>query len=131
MRKFLILALFVLGMYNVYACPDCEAPALDAAQEIILTEVYDMMPLDDAEDDGRGTIPDPTQFCASISGNLLFVGAYTDAPAYVEVINQDTGEVVVEEYFEGEAEVIIEQTGWYIVQIYSAYIAVAGDFIIE
>lgn len=131
MRKFLILALFVLGMYNVYACPDCEAPALDAAQEIVLTEVYDMMPLDDAKDDGRGTIPDPTQFCASISGNLLFVGAYTDAPAYVEVINQDTGEVVVEEYFEGETEVTIEQTGWYIVQIYSAYIAVAGDFEVQ
>ena len=55
MKKFFILALCVLGIYNVYACPDCEAPALDAAQEIVLTEVYDMMPLDDAKDDGRGT----------------------------------------------------------------------------
>lgn len=131
MRKFLILALFVLGMYNVYACPDCEAPALDAAQEIILTEVYNIMPLDDPENDIHEGTPDPNRFYASIDGNLLFVGAYTDAPAYVEVINQDTGEVVVEEYFEGEAEVIIEQTGWYIVQIYSAYIAVAGDFEVQ
>lgn len=131
MRKFLILALFVLGTYNVYACPDCEAPALDAAQEIILSEVYSIDPLDDANRETLGERPRPTRFYASIDGNLLFVGAYTDAPAYVEVINQDSGEVVVEEYFEGEAEVIIEQTGWYIVQIYSAYIAVAGDFEVQ
>ena len=45
MKKLFILALFVLGIYNVYACPDCEAPALDAAQEIILTEVYSIDPL--------------------------------------------------------------------------------------
>ena len=89
------------------------------------------MPLDDPENDIHEGTPDPNRFYASIDGNLLFVGAYTDAPAYVEVINQDTGEVVVEEYFEGEAEVIIEQTGWYIVQIYSAYIAVAGDFEVQ
>lgn len=66
MKKLLIIALFVLGMCNVYACPDCEAPALDAAQEIILTEVYNIMPLDDAEDKGFGYRPDPNRFYASI-----------------------------------------------------------------
>ncbi len=123
MKKFFILALFVLGM--------CNAPVFGMEHEIVLTELYSIMPLDDPDDDGAGGRPNPTQIYATIDGNHLSVGAYTEMPAYVEVIDQETGEVVVEEYFEGEAEVIIEQTGLYIVQIYSAYIAVAGDFIIE
>lgn len=123
MKKLFILALFVLGM--------CNAPVFGMEHEIVLTELYSIMPLDDPDDDGAGGRPNPTQIYATIDGNHLSVGAYTEMPAYVEVIDQETGEVVVEEYFEGEAEVIIEQTGWYIVQIYSAYIAVAGDFIIE
>ena len=41
MKKFFILALFVLGMYN--------ASAFAMAQEIILTELYSIMPLDDAK----------------------------------------------------------------------------------
>lgn len=72
MRKFLILALFVLGMYNVYACPDCEAPALDAAQEIILSEVYNIMPLDDPENDIHEGTPDSNRFYASIGGIVFF-----------------------------------------------------------
>ena len=93
MKKILILALFVLGM--------CNASAFGMTQEIILTELYSIMPLDDPGNTSVGTRPDPTLFRASIDGNQLSVGADTDAPAYVEVIDEETGEVVVEEEFEG------------------------------
>ena len=128
MKKLLIIALFLLGMYNAQACPNCEAPALETLQEIILTELYSLMPLDDPGDEGRGGGPDPTQFRASISGNLLSIGAYTDMPAYVEVIDDETGEVVVEEEFLNEIETTIDQTGSYIIQIYSGYTIMTGEF---
>ena len=130
MKKLLIIALFVQCMYNALACANYEAPALETAQEIILTEVYDIMPLDDPGDEGAGKRPNPARFHAFINGNLLFVGAYTNAPAYVEVINQETGEVVVEEYFDGEIEFPLDQVGLFTIQIYSNYTAVAGDFVL-
>ena len=123
MKKILIIALFVLGMCNV--------SAFGMVQEVILTELYPIMPLDDANDEGRGRRPDPNLFHALIDGNHLSVGADTDAPAYVEVINQETGEVVVEEEFEGETEVTIDQTGSYIVQIYSGNTVMTGEFEVE
>ena len=123
MKKILILALFVLGM--------CNASAFGMTQEIILTELYSIMPLDDPGNTSVGTRPDPTLFRASIDGNQLSVGADTDAPAYVEVIDEETGEVVVEEEFEGETEVTIDQTGSYIVQIYSGNTVMTGEFEVE
>ena len=123
MKKLLVITLFVLGMCNV--------SAFGMVQEVILTEVYSIMPLDDPEDDGAGERPDPTRFHASIDGNQLSVGADTDMPAYVEVIDEETGEVVVEEEFEGETEVTIDQTGSYIVQIYSGNTVMTGEFEVE
>ena len=123
MKKILVITLFVLGMCNV--------SAFGMVQEVILTEVYSIMPLDDPEDDGAGERPDPTRFHASIDGNQLSVGADTDMPAYVEVIDEETGEVVVEEEFEGETEVTIDQTGSYIVQIYSGNTVMTGEFEVE
>ena len=123
MKKILIIALFVLGMYN--------APMFGIVQEIILTELYSIMPLDDAKENTLGRGPDPTRFNASIDGNQLSVGADTDMPAYVEVIDEETGEVVVEEEFEGETEVTIDQTGSYIVQIYSGNTVMTGEFEVE
>ena len=123
MKKFFILALFVLGM--------CNAPVFGMEHEIVLTELYSIMPLDDPDDDGAGERPDPTRFHASIDGNQLSVGADTDMPAYVEVIDEETGEVVVEEEFEGETEVTIDQTGSYIVQIYSGNTVMTGEFEVE
>ena len=120
MKKFFILALFVLGMYN--------ASAFAMAQEIILTELYSIMPLDDAKEETLGERPDPNRFHASVDGNELLVGAYTDIPAYVEVIDEETGEVVVEEEFVDETEVTIDQTGSYIVQIYSGNTIMTGEF---
>ena len=123
MKKILILALFVLGM--------CHASAFGMTQEIILTELYSIMPLDDAEYEGRGTRPDPTLFRAFIDGDHLSVGAYTEMPAYVEVIDQETGEVVVEEEFEEEIATTIDQTGSYVVQIYSGNTIMTGEFEVE
>ena len=123
MKKLLILALFVLGMYN--------APMFGMVQEIILTELYSIMPLDDAKENTLGRGPDPTRFNASIDGNQLSVGADTDMPAYVEVINQETGEVVADEEFEDETEISIEVAGSYTVQIYSGNTVMTGEFEVE
>jgi hypothetical protein len=131
MKKLAFIALLLLSFSNVFAGNEFEAPALETAQEIILTEVYDIMPLDDPKDEGRGNGFDPNKFHAFINDNLLFVAAHTNAPAYVEVINQETGEVVVEEYFDGEIEFPLDQIGLFTIQIYSNYTAVAGDFVLE
>ena len=120
MKKFFILALFVLGM--------CNAPVFGMVQEIFLTELYSIMPLDDPERDTVGKRPDPNQFHALINGNLLSVGAYTDMPAYVEVIDQETGEVVADEEFVDETEASINRAGSYIVQIYSGNTIMTGEF---
>ena len=123
MKKLFIIALFVLGMCNV--------SVFGMTQEIILTELYSILPTDDAERDTLGRRPDPNQFHASIAGNNLSVGAYTDMPAYVEVIDEETGEVVVEEEFVDETEVTIDQIGSYIVQIYSGNTVMTGEFEVE
>lgn len=123
MRKIFIFALFILGI--------CNASAFAMAQEVVLTELYSIVPLDDANRETLGERPNPTRFHASIDGNHLSVGADTDAPAYVEVINQETGEVVVEEEFLNETEATITQAGSYIVQIYSANTVVTGEFEVE
>lgn len=121
MKKLLVIALCVLGICN----------ASGMVREIILTESYSIMPLDDPGDDGAGERPDPTQIRASIDGNQLSVSADTDAPAYVEVIDEESGEVVVEEEFVDETEVTIDQTGSYIVQIYSGNTVMTGEFEVE
>ena len=123
MKRIFIVALFVLGIYN--------APVFGMVQEIVLTELYSIMPLDDAEYEGRGTRPDPTLFRAFIDGDHLSVGAHTEMPAYVEVIDQETGEVVVEEEFEEETATTIDQAGSYIVQIYSGNTVMTGEFEVE
>lgn len=123
MKKVLAIALFVLGMYNV--------SVFGMVQEIVLTELYSIMPLDDPERETIGGRPRPTQIQAFIDGNHLSVSADTDAPAYVEVINEETGEVVVEEEFFNETEATINQAGSYIVQIYSANTVVTGEFEVE
>ncbi|MBR6550454.1 MAG: DUF3244 domain-containing protein [Paludibacteraceae bacterium] len=123
MKKVIVIALFILGIFN--------APVFGMSQEIILSELYSIVPLDDAKDEGGCVRPNPTRFHASIDGNHLSVGADTGAPAYVEVINQETGEVVVEEEFLNETEATITQAGSYVVQIYSANTVVTGEFEVE
>lgn len=123
MKKLFILALFVLSMCNV--------SVFGMVQEIVLTELYSILPLDDANNETIGKRPNPTQFRAFINGNSLSVGAHTEVPAYVEVIDQETGEVVVEEEFLDETETTIHQSGSYVVQIYSGNTIMTGEFEVE
>ena len=111
MKKLFILALFVLGMYN--------ASAFAMAQEIILTEMYSVLPFDDPGIKEGGERPDPTLSRASIDGNQLSIDAGADAPVYVEVIDPETGEVVAEEEFTGETTMSIPDEGNYEVYIYT------------
>ena len=123
MKKAFIIALFILGIYN--------ASAFAMVQEILLAEMYSMTPFDDAMNESNGGRPNPNRFHAFIDGNHLSVGADTDAPAYVEIIDQETGEVVVEKEFLDETEATINQAGPYIVQIYSGNTVVTGEFEVE
>ena len=123
MKRIFIVALFVLGMYNV--------SVFGMAHEVILTELYSIMPLDDANRETLGGRPDPNRFHAFIDGNHLSVSASTDAPAYMEIINEETGEVVVEEEFLDETETTINQTGSYTIQIYSGNTVMTGEFEVE
>lgn len=123
MKKLLIIALFVLGMCNV--------SVFGMVQEISLTELFSIMPLDDANRETLGGRPNPNLFRAFINGNSLSVGAHTEVPAYVEVIDQATGEVVVEEEFLDETETTIHQSGLYVVQIYSGNTVMTGEFEVE
>lgn len=111
MKKVFILALFVLGMYN--------ASAFALAQEIILTELYSLIPLDDAKDDGRGGRPEPNLVIASIDGDQLSIDVGADAPGYAEVIDPETGEVVVDEEFVSETTMSIPDAGDYELYVYT------------
>lgn len=111
MKKFFILALLVLGI--------CNARVFGMSQEIILTELYSIMPLDDPERDTLGGRPDPTLIHASIDGDQLSVSTDADERAYVEVIDPETDEVIVEGEVEGETTMNIPEEGDYEVYIYT------------
>jgi hypothetical protein len=124
MKKFFILALFILGMYN--------ASAFVMAQEIILTELYSIMPLDDPGDNGAGGRPNPNLIIATIDGDQLSIDAGADEHAYVEVVDPETGEVVAEEEFTGETTMSIPDEGNYEVYIYTESGSVMmGEFEVE
>ena len=124
MKKFFIFVLFVLGMYN--------ASAFAMAQEIILTELYSIMPLDDAKDESCGGRPDPTRIYASIDGNQLSVDVGSDEHAYVEVVDPETGEVVVDEEVVSETTMSIPEEGEYELYIYTNTGSVLmGEFEVE
>ena len=111
MKKFFILALFVLGMYNV--------SAFAIAQEIILTELYSIVPLDDPKRETLGGRPEPNLIHASIDGDQLSIDAGADEYAYVEVVDPETGEVIVEEEIVGETAMSIHEEGEYELYIYT------------
>ena len=123
MKKVFFLALFILGI--------CNASAFGMEQEIVLTELYSIAPLDDANRETLGGRPEPNRIGATIDGTRMRVNARTGAPVYVEVINQSTGEVVVEEEFVEETEAIIPQAGSYFIQVYTGNSVVGGEFEVE
>ncbi len=120
MRKILFIALFLLGISN--------ASMFGMVQEIILSEMYTIMPLDDPGNETIGEGPDPNQIRATIDNTRLHVNTSTAYPLYVEVIDQETGEVVVEEEFVDEIEATIDQAGSYTIQIYSGNTIMTGEF---
>ena len=126
MKKVIIIALCILGICNAHA-------ETMTAQEIILTEIATMLPWDSNDEEKDLIRPNigQTEFHASIDGNHLSIGAYTNMPAYVEVIDEETGEVVADEEFEGETEFFVENAGSYIVQIYSGNTVMTGEFEVE
>ena len=124
MKKIFIFALFVLGMYN--------APVFAMAQEILLTEMYSVLPFDDPGIKEGGERPDPTLSRASIDGNQLSIDVGADAPGYAEVIDPETGEVVVDEEFVGETTMSIPDAGDYELYIYTNTGSVMmGEFEVE
>ena len=124
MKKLLIIALFLLGMYN--------ASAFAIVQEILLTEMYYMMPFDDADEKTLGSRPGPNRFQASIDGNQLSIDASTDESAYVEVIDPETGEIIAEDEFTGETTMSIPEEGDYEVYIYTeSGTVMVGEFEVE
>ena len=111
MKKIFIFALFVLGMYN--------ASAFGMAQEILLTEMYSVLPFDDPGIKEGGGRPEPNRIIATIDGDQLSIDVGADAPGYAEVIDPETGEVVAEEEFTGETTMSIPNEGNYEVYIYT------------
>ena len=124
MKKFFILALFVLGMYN--------ASAFAMAQEIILTELYSIMPLDDPGNETVGGRPNPNLIIATIDGDQLSIEAGADEYAYVEVVDPETGEVIADEEFVGETTMSITEDGDYELYIYTnTGTVMMGEFEVE
>lgn len=111
MKKLLIIALFILGMCNV--------SVFGMVQEIVLTELYSIMPLDDPGNEVGGGRPDPTQIRAFIDGDQLSIDVDADAPGYAEVIDPETGEVVVDEEFVSETTMSIPDAGDYELYVYT------------
>jgi len=123
MKRIFIVALFVLSMYNV--------SIFGMVQEINLSELYSIAPLDNAKDEEGGVRPDPNRFHATIEGRQLFIEADTREPIYVEIISQKTGEVVAEREFIASTVILIPQLGTYTLQIYRGNSVFAGEFTIR
>ena len=124
MKRIFIVALFVLGMYNV--------SVFGMVQEITLSELYSILPLDDPKRETLGGRPDPNRFHASIDGDELSIGTDADEHAYVEVIDPETGEVIVEGEVEGETTMNIPEEGDYEVYIYTeSGMVLTGEFVVE
>ena len=122
MKKLLIFALCLLGICNARA-------EMMTAQEIILTEMATMQPWD-SKDEERIILPNHgNNISAYIDGNELYVSTDEDMPVYVEVIDQENGDLIAEEEFEGETTMSIPQSGDYELYIYTeSGIVLTGEF---
>ena len=121
MKKLLIFALCLLGICNARA-------EMMTAQEIVLTEVSHIQPWDSKDEET--VLPNiGNDIYVSIDGNDLYVSTDEDMPVYVEVIDQENGDVIAEEEFEGETPMYIPQSGDYELYIYTkSGILLTGDF---
>lgn len=125
MKKLLIFALCLLGICNARA-------EMMTAQEIILTEMAAMQPWDSKDEEKIIDPKSKTGFHASIDGNELYVSTDEDMPVYVEVIDQENGDLIAEEEFVGETTMYIAEGGDYELYIYTeSGIVMAGEFSVE
>ena len=125
MKKLLIFALCLLGICNARA-------EMMTAQEIILTEIATMQPWDSEERDEKVNFKHGNRIYASIDGDQLSIDAGADEHAYVEIIDPETGEVIVDEEFVGETTMYIAEDGDYELYIYTeSGIVMAGEFSVE
>lgn len=125
MKKLLIFALCLLGICNARA-------EMMTAQEIILTEVSYIQPWDSEKMDELIRPSGGNRIYASIAGNELHVGTGEDMPVYVEVIDQENGDIVAEEEIVGETTMNIPDEGDYVLYIYTESGSVlAGEFAVE
>ena len=123
MKKLFILALFVQGI--------CNAPVFGMVQEIILNEIYSIMPLDDAKDEDRDKRSDPNRIYAFADGNQLFIESDAREPIYVEVVSKKSGQVVATREFVGNTVIPISRAEAYTIRVYSGNFIYTGEFIIE
>ena len=123
MRKVCFIALFVLGI--------CNASVFGMVQEIILNEIYSIMPLDDAKDEDRDKRSDPTRIYAFADGNQLFIESDAREPIYVEVVSKKSGQVVATREFVGNTVIPISRAEAYTIRVYSGNFIYTGEFIIE
>ncbi len=122
MKKLLIFALCLLGICNARA-------EMMTAQEIVLTEAYRMQPWDSEEEEELITPTNPSRIYVTIDEDKLYVGTSEDASAYVEIVDEETGNVVAEEEFVGETTMYIPQSGDYELYIYTeSGIVLTGEF---
>ena len=123
MKKLFILALFVQGI--------CNAPVFGMVQEIILNEIYSIMPLDTDQENMNGGRPATTRLYAFVNGNQLFIESDAREPIYVEVVSKKSGQVVATREFVGNTVIPISRAEAYTIRVYSGNFIYTGEFIIE
>ena len=123
MKKLLILALFVQGI--------CNAPMFAMAQEVVLSELYSIVPLDNSSENDFGARPGSTRFHAFVDGHQLFVMSDAREPIYIEIVSKKGGQVVAAGEFVGDSVITIPNSGAYTIQIYSGNTIYAGEFVVE
>ena len=123
MKKLLILALFVQGI--------CNAPVFGMVQEIILNEIYSIMPLDTDKEDMNEGRPATTRLHAFVNGNQLFIESDAREAIYVEVVSKKSGQVVATREFIGNTVIPISRAEAYTIRVYSGNFIYTGEFIIE
>ena len=123
MKKLLIIALFVLGTRT--------ASGFAMTQEVVLNEIYAIIPLDNAKDELEDGTPRPTRFHATIDGHQLLIDSDTHEPIYIEVVSKKSGEVVAAGEFVGSTAIHVSRSGAYTLQLYSGNSVFAGEFVVE
>lgn len=123
MKKLLIIALLVQSI--------CSAPLFAMTQEIVLCEVYSLLPLDDSQEEDNDGKPGTTRFHATIDGHQLLIDSDTHEPIYIEVVSKKSGEVVAAGEFVGSTAIHVSRSGAYTLQLYSGNSVFAGEFVVE